>query len=204
MISFLKTRANQRARLDEDLDDTLRAHIASTTAEGSPFLAGLVNGDSNDPPSSPSHWPVVPYIPGSSLLSSPPRRLDSQLEQIWGLKMGQKDRVVGLSKEDALEKAVAEVLTNTDRRGKRKITFTEVAREFGVDAETLRQRLFGRESKAESAIGRRLLTPGEEDVVIAYIEHLYKMSISSIKRMASDLANEIVTRRIARKSNRPR
>src|SRR5256885_4319487 len=108
MKSFNKG-ANQSARLEDDLDHALRAHIASTTAEGSPFLAGLVNSDGNDPPSSPPRWPVVPNIPGSSPLSSPPRRLDSQSEQIWALKIGQKDRVVGLSKE-ALEEAVGEIL----------------------------------------------------------------------------------------------
>jgi len=164
MKSFLNKRASQSARLEDDLDHVLRDHIASTTAEGSPFLAGLVNSDDNDTPSSPPRWPVVPYIPGSSPLSSPPRRLDSQLEQIWALKIGQKDRVVGLSKEEALEKAVDEVLANTDRRGTRKVTLAEVARDFAVDAETMRQRLLGRKSKTESAIGRRLLTPGEGDV----------------------------------------
>jgi len=72
--------------------------------------------------------------------------------------------VVGLSKEEALEKAVDEVLANTNRRGTRKVTLAEVARDFAVDAETMRQRLLGRKSKTESAIGRRLLTPGEGDV----------------------------------------
>ena len=72
--------------------------------------------------------------------------------------------MVGLSKEEALEKAVDEVLANTDRRGTRKVTLAEVARDFAVDAETMRQRLLGRKSKTESAIGRRLLTPGEGDV----------------------------------------
>ena len=72
--------------------------------------------------------------------------------------------MVGLSKEEALEKAVDEVLANTNRRGTRKVTLAEVARDFAVDAETMRQRLLGRKSKTESAIGRRLLTPGEEDV----------------------------------------
>jgi hypothetical protein len=204
MKFFLDKRAFQSERLENDLNHVLRAHIASTTAEGSPFLAGLVNGDGNDPPSSPPHWPVVPYVPGSSPLSSPPRRLDPQLEQIWALKTGQKDRVVGLSKEEALEKAVSEVLANTDRRGKRKITLAEVAHEFGVDAETLRQRLLGRKSRTESAIERRLLTPGEEDVVVAYIEHLYEMGIPPTKPMISDLAGEILTRRVARETNQPR
>jgi hypothetical protein len=42
------------------------------------------------------------------------------LEQTWALKIGQKGRVVGLSKEEALEKAVGEVLANTDRRDRKR------------------------------------------------------------------------------------
>jgi hypothetical protein len=126
------------------------------------------------------------------------------LEQIWALKIGQKDRVVGLSKEEALKKAVSEALANTDRRGTRKVTLAEIAREFAVDAETLRQRSLGRQSKIESAIGRRLLTPGEEDVVVAYTERLYEMGIPPTKHMISDLAGEILTHRVARESNQAR
>jgi hypothetical protein len=62
MKSFLNKRANQSARLEDDLDHALRAHFVSTAAEGSPFLAGLVNSDDNDPPSSPPRWPVIPFL----------------------------------------------------------------------------------------------------------------------------------------------
>jgi hypothetical protein len=49
-----------------------------------------------------------------------------------------------------------------------------------------------------------LLTPGEEDVVVAYIEHLYEMGISPTKHMISDLTGKILTRRVTRESNQPR
>jgi hypothetical protein len=49
MKSFLNKRVNQGPRLEDGLDHALRAHIASTTAGGSPFLAGLVNSDGKRP-----------------------------------------------------------------------------------------------------------------------------------------------------------
>jgi len=132
MNTFLKNRADQGARLENDLDVALRAHVASTTAQGNSFLSDLVNSDALEPPSSPPRWPVGPHIPGSSPLSSPPKRLDRQLEQIWALALGDKNKVIGLSKEEALDKAISEIDTNTDRRGFRKVTLADVARDFAV------------------------------------------------------------------------
>jgi hypothetical protein len=109
--------------------------------------------------------------------------------------------VVGLSKEETLENTIDEVLTNTDRRGIRKITLTKITREFTIDTKTLRQRLLRRKSKTESIIRRRLLTPDEENVIIAYIKYLYEISIPLIKYIISNLISKILTRRAIKKSN---
>ena len=37
-----------------------------------------------------------------------------------------------MSKEEALDKAISEIDTNTDRRGFRKVTLADVARDFAV------------------------------------------------------------------------
>lgn len=109
--------------------------------------------------------------------------------------------MVGLSKEETLENTIDEVLTNTDRRGIRKITLTKITREFTIDTKTLRQRLLRRKSKTESIIRRRLLTPDEENVIIAYIKYLYEISIPLIKYIISNLISKILTRRAIKKSN---
>jgi hypothetical protein len=148
--------------------------------------------------------PVASYT--SSPLSSPPRRLDPQLEQLWGLRNGRKQQVVTLSKEDCLDNAVSEIVANTDRREEHKVTFAETARLYAVDPETLRQRVLGRKSKADNAVDRRRLSPGEEDIVIDYCKHLFDIGIPVTTRILRDFIRLSSVNRLKTviKAQRPR
>ena len=77
----------------------MRSHISFIAADGNKYLSDLVNSQSS-PPHDDDDLPAAETP--ESPLSSPPKRLDPQLERLYAIELGNQDRVVQIPQAERL------------------------------------------------------------------------------------------------------